>query len=474
MNAYGVRITCTDSTGPCIDWNGTQGTINGLELVGSSSTTGGIGLRINNSVFTYNDGRIWNFQTCIDLDSVNSVEFRNVIIDPCTFPVNANPGAGESVNDVFFYGGRIQPTGTVGTPGIGITADGDTGTVRGWGFYGTNFTGRSNVTTLLDLDNVDYFIFSKTRMETQGADYHAQINDSTKVEFNVPQIADNSTNGFDITDSSVLFVAATFSAIPLTITHSGDIPVVCIECDISALTNTPTPFVNLTSAAGDFQINLSTGEQIVINATTARALQVNAGTVDNVAGFASGDSLGIIQISDSVDDYYFGGQSAVAFFGTATNASSPLNVTLNSTGQVGIGAARNGRLSISDATEAVGSLNYQIAREVHTLAAASTSDTSFDIPSGALLKACSFNVDDTISDDAGDDTWSAAFTGGSSTALASGAAATINTKVNTNIVPEVASATTNIRFTANGGNFDGGIIEVQCYYEDLTSLDDAA
>ena len=89
-----------------------------------------------------------------------------------------------------------------------------------------------------------------------------------------------------------------------------------------------------------------------------------------------------------------------------------------------------------------------------------------------MLLGVSFCVNTAVSDDGGDDTWSAAFIGGSTTALATAAAAAQNTKVNTLIVPEVASAQTNVQFTANGGSFDGGVIELVAYYIDLTSLAD--
>lgn len=123
------------------------------------------------------------------------------------------------------------------------------------------------------------------------------------------------------------------------------------------------------------------------------------------------------------------------------------------------------------------SLNIQTARESHTLAAAATSDTSIDLPSGVLLLGASLNVDTAVTDDAGDDTWSAEFHDGSSMhSIASGAAAAQNTKVNKMIdaatIATVTDATTNIRFTPNAGNFSAGVIEVIIYYIDLTSLGD--
>jgi len=129
---------------------------------------------------------------------------------------------------------------------------------------------------------------------------------------------------------------------------------------------------------------------------------------------------------------------------------------------------------ITNTTEGnTASLNFQTAHETHTLAAAATSDTTINLATGCMLLGVSFCVNTAVSDDGGDDTWSAAFIGGSTTTLATAAAAAQNTKVDTLMVPEVASAQTNVQFTANGGSFDGGVIELVAYYINLTSLADA-
>lgn len=116
-------------------------------------------------------------------------------------------------------------------------------------------------------------------------------------------------------------------------------------------------------------------------------------------------------------------------------------------------------------------MNARAKHDVVSLAI--LADTAISIPAGALLLGASFNVDLAVEDDGGNDTWSAAYITGSTTSLASGAAAAQNTKADTLIVPEVASGTTEIRFTPNGGSFTAGIIEVVAYYIDLTSLADA-
>ena len=115
-------------------------------------------------------------------------------------------------------------------------------------------------------------------------------------------------------------------------------------------------------------------------------------------------------------------------------------------------------------------MGWQSDQETKTLDLATTSDTSIDIPSGAVLLGASFNVNTAVTDGGGDDTWNAAFTGGSTATLGTNETAAQNTKVDTMIVPEVASATTNVRFTPNGGSFTAGIIEVVVYFQTLTSL----
>jgi len=117
-----------------------------------------------------------------------------------------------------------------------------------------------------------------------------------------------------------------------------------------------------------------------------------------------------------------------------------------------------------------GALSVKTVREVHTLAAAATSDTSIDLAAGVMLLGVSMCVNTAVVDSAGNDTWSSAFITGSTTAISSGSAAAKDTKVNTLIVPEITSNTTNIRFTPNGGNFSAGVIEVIIYYINLTSL----
>jgi hypothetical protein len=139
----------------------------------------------------------------------------------------------------------------------------------------------------------------------------------------------------------------------------------------------------------------------------------------------------------------------------------------------------NGEITVDEITSSnnaeggTAKLTRKNVRETHTLAAAGTSDTSaISIPSGARLLGVSFCVNTAVTN-GGDDTWSAAFITGSTTSLATAAAAAQNTKVDTMIVDEITSATTQIRFTAQAGSFTAGVIEIVAYYEQLTALANA-
>lgn len=150
--------------------------------------------------------------------------------------------------------------------------------------------------------------------------------------------------------------------------------------------------------------------------------------------------------------------------------------------KVGMGvAAPKEQLHVDDAIAlsnnaegSTGRLVRRTSHETHTLAAGATSDTtSISIPSGARLLAVSMNVNTIITTSGGPGNfWSAAFITGSTTTIASGKTASQNTKVDFIVPDEKTTAVTEIRFSADAGNFTGGVIEVVAYYEELTSLAD--
>ena len=192
----------------------------------------------------------------------------------------------------------------------------------------------------------------------------------------------------------------------------------------------------------------------------------------------SAKTIGVSLLADRTN--VGGAGSTDLLFRNSLATSLNTNMIIKASGSVGIGTTDpsvklhvDDAIAISNDTEgSTARITIQSTSEVVTLTGATT-DTTINIPSGAILLGASFNVDTAVVDSAGDDTWSAAYVTGSTTALATGAAATLNTKVNTTIVPEKASAQTNIRFTPNAGNFSSGAVQVVAYYWALTGLANA-
>jgi hypothetical protein len=84
------------------------------------------------------------------------------------------------------------------------------------------------------------------------------------------------------------------------------------------------------------------------------------------------------------------------------------------------------------------------------------------------------NVNTAVTDDAGDGSWTAEFITGSTTSIAWGAAAAQNTKVDVMLPDEITSGIAEITFQSSmGGSFTAGVIEIICYYEQLTSMANA-
>jgi len=175
-------------------------------------------------------------------------------------------------------------------------------------------------------------------------------------------------------------------------------------------------------------------------------------------------STGVVQFN-SVADLQAGSRD------TEIGRTSAGSLSIGSLTVVGAEIGTSG-IGLANVTEGgTARLTRKTTHENHTLAAASTSDTTtISIPSGARLLAVSFNVNTAVVDDAGDDTWSAAFITGSTTTLATAAAAAQNTKIDKMLPDEISTGVCQIRFTANAGNFSAGVIEIVAYYEELTSL----
>lgn len=100
---------------------------------------------------------------------------------------------------------------------------------------------------------------------------------------------------------------------------------------------------------------------------------------------------------------------------------------------------------------------------------------SVGVPAGAILIGALLRVDTAVTDDGGDDTWSAAYSTGATQSIVSGAAAAQNTLVNQffdpNAATPITSDTTNITFTPNGGSFTAGAITAVVFAMVLNDLD---
>lgn len=107
----------------------------------------------------------------------------------------------------------------------------------------------------------------------------------------------------------------------------------------------------------------------------------------------------------------------------------------------------------------------------------------FDIPIGAWILGHSLRVNVAVTDDDGDDTWSAAYSGGSTVSICSATAAAKNTKVNgfsllvegtPNTLLLTSSSLTDVTLTPQGTNFDAGVISGQIFYMLAPALADLA
>jgi len=95
------------------------------------------------------------------------------------------------------------------------------------------------------------------------------------------------------------------------------------------------------------------------------------------------------------------------------------------------------------------------------------------VPAGSRLLGTQFSVDSAL---ATGELWDAAYSGGSTTTLATGQAVALGTKVNAMHVDEISSGSTNIVITKNGGgSFTAqGTISAVVYYEKFATQADTA
>lgn len=107
-----------------------------------------------------------------------------------------------------------------------------------------------------------------------------------------------------------------------------------------------------------------------------------------------------------------------------------------------------------------------------TLSGANTT-IQVNVPAQAKLIGVQLRVDTAVTSGDGGTSWDAAFSGGSSTAVATGKAFTMNTKVVFPMTGEIVGSEADILIDCNGAfTFSGGVIRAIVYYEEIAAMDD--
>ena len=134
-----------------------------------------------------------------------------------------------------------------------------------------------------------------------------------------------------------------------------------------------------------------------------------------------------------------------------------------------------GELSIIPGS--AGGLGIKVKEATKTLSGASSTIT-LEVPVGAKVIGVQLRVDTLITAETGV-SWTATFSGGLTTQIATAQAFTKNTKINV-LMDENAAATivtssvANIAITPDAGTFTAGVVRAIVYYQELTAMADAA
>jgi len=108
------------------------------------------------------------------------------------------------------------------------------------------------------------------------------------------------------------------------------------------------------------------------------------------------------------------------------------------------------------------------------LGSSTTKAIATAVPSGAVILGVQLNNDLAVTTSGGDNTYNAAFSGGDTTAIATGILGALDTKTDKLFVPILTTGVTNVTVTAgNSENFASGTIQVVIYYQELVSMADA-
>lgn len=108
-----------------------------------------------------------------------------------------------------------------------------------------------------------------------------------------------------------------------------------------------------------------------------------------------------------------------------------------------------------------------------TLSGAS-STCHVNVPIGAKITGWQYNTETAVISGDGATSLDIAFSGGSTTNLATGQAFAQNTKDGALITPEIISSEADIAVTPDSGTFSGGVLRFIVYYSEITALADVA
>lgn len=237
------------------------------------------------------------------------------------------------------------------------------------------------------------------------------------------------------------------------------------------------------NVAGNF---LSTGVgalNVGNNGVAANGTAINIGVLGCGGDTeASQSNYGVYGISKSTNTGgvaygVYGTLDATSTSGAAVGANNGTTtndiIQAQDNGVVAWAVKDGGETRITSTTSGVGGgLGTKTAYGTANITASASIAITLSIPSGALLRGCSARVSTAL---AAGENWDLAFSGGSTTALCTNKDDAKQTKCDTLIVPEVASNTTNLAITKNGGgSFTAqGVIDAVCYYDQLTTMADA-
>lgn len=232
-------------------------------------------------------------------------------------------------------------------------------------------------------------------------------------------------------------------------------------------------------AASDSQILLGTGA--TVKNCTVGIREATGGRVRATSPTMSGNTADYARTwSEQAESFVFNDDGLDADFRVEGNGDANLLYLDAGNDRVGVGtAAPDEKLDVRGNAQIVGnearknatyggSLNLVQASAQATLSGASTT-IQVNVPAYAVIRAVALKVHTLITSGDGGATWSAALSGGSTAALASGAAFAQNTAASKSLWEEVASET-DIAITPNSGTFSGGGVTAVVWYETITAL----